>query len=121
MQEFTEAEVHGQAVHLGLIQDGEELPRQMRSRAVAALVQERRTTKAPAAEGTVPQTAREIVVQPGGSILIDGAPLPWLASQDAIDVFLRHDGSGSVRLTLLTESVQITQRKTDTSESETVS
>ncbi|KPC88259.1 hypothetical protein ADL35_05790, partial [Streptomyces sp. NRRL WC-3753] len=110
------------AVHLGLIQDGEELPRQLRSRVVASLMQERRTQKAPAAEGEPARVrlAQTIVVQPGGSILIDGEELPWFAGQDPIDVHVQHDGSGSVRLTLLADSVQITPRKPD-SESETAS
>ncbi|MEU2789012.1 hypothetical protein [Streptomyces sp. NPDC007100] len=121
MQEFTDAEIEAQAVHLGLIQDGEELPRHLRGRVVAALMEERRARKAPVAnEPARPQLAREIVVQPSGSILIDGAELPWLAGQDPIDIHVQRDGSGSVRLTLLAASVQITPRKPD-NESESAS
>jgi hypothetical protein len=75
----TDADIAAKAVQLGLIQDGDELPRQMRGRVVAALLQEQ------AAAGTgdqpEPQAAREIVVQPGGAILVDGDPFPWLVAK----------------------------------------
>ncbi|MFF0777095.1 hypothetical protein [Streptomyces sp. NPDC003720] len=99
---FTEADVTAKAVQLGLIQDGEELPRELRGKVVAALLQEE---AAPAA--AQPQLAREVVIQPNGVILVDGEPFPWLVAQEPVDVHLNPDGYSTVRMTLLASAVQI--------------
>jgi hypothetical protein len=103
--QFTEPEIRAKAVELGLIKDGGELPRSLRSRVVATLIQEAaprfRTEAAPVAE-----TMR---VQPGGSVDIDGKPFPWMVQADRIEVALEPDGSGLVRLTLPARNIQITQ------------
>lgn len=103
--QFTEPEIRAKAIELGLIKDGGELPRSMRSRIIAALIQEAaprfRTDAAPVAE-----TVR---VQPGGSVDIDGKPFPWMVQADRIEVALEPDGSGLVRLTLPARNIQITQ------------
>lgn len=101
---FTDADVAAKAVQLGLIQAGEELPRQMRGRVVAALLQE---SAAEAGGSPEPQLAREIVVQPGGAILVDGEPFPWLVAQQPMEIGLNPDGVSTVRLTLMAQAVQI--------------
>lgn len=102
---YTENDIAAKAVQLGLIEDGEELPRQMRGRVVAALLQEQ-TSSAPGAQPD-PQVAKEIVVQPGGAILVDGEPFPWLVAKQPMEIALNPDGLSTVRLTLIAEAVQI--------------
>jgi hypothetical protein len=102
---YTDADITAKAVQLGLIQDGEELPRQMRGRVVAALLQEQAASD-PESQ-LEPQVAREIVVQPGGAILVDGEPFPWLVAKQPMDIALNPDGLSTVRLTLIAEAVQI--------------
>lgn len=48
LQQFSDSELHAKAVQLGVITEGEELPREQRSRVAAALLEERRAAKAPA-------------------------------------------------------------------------
>lgn len=99
---FTEADVAAKAIQLGLIQDGEELPRELRGKIVAALLQEE------AAPATAePQLAQEIVLQPGGVILVDGEPFPWLVAKEPVDVRVDPEGVSTVRMTLLANAVQI--------------
>lgn len=118
MQEFTDAEVAAKAVKLGVIDDGQELPRNQRGRIVALLMQER--LSAPAEEPTptpqAPQLAREVLIQPGGAITIDGAPFPWLVAAEPMDIRLSPspNGDSTVRLTLLAESVQIIKPESET-------
>jgi hypothetical protein len=102
---YTDADIAAKAVQLGLIHDGEELPRQMRGRVVAALLKDH-VPRDPA-EQAEPQAAREIVVQPGGAILVDGEPFPWLVAKQAMEIALNPDGLSTVRLTLIAEAVQI--------------
>jgi hypothetical protein len=102
---YTDADIAAKAVQLGLIQDGEELPRQMRGRVVAALLQEQ-TASDPGTQPE-PQVAKEIVVQPGGVILVDGEPFPWLVAKQPMEIALNPDGLSTVRLTLIAEAVQI--------------
>jgi hypothetical protein len=102
---YTDADIAAKAVQLGLIQDGEELPRQMRGRVVAALLQERAASNT--GEQPEPQVAKEIVVQPGGAVLVDGEPFPWLVAKQPMDIALNPDGLSTVRLTLIAEAVQI--------------
>lgn len=109
MQEFTDQEIQAKAERLGVIQPGEELPRHHRSRVVAVLMQERRALGAPTDDGAPrePLLAQRIVIQPGGAITVDGRPFPWIVQAEDMAVTLHPDGSGLVRLTLPTRSVQI--------------
>lgn len=100
---YTDADIAAKAVQLGLIQEGEELPRNLRGKVVAALMQEE---TAPTAR-TEPRLAAEIVLQPNGAILVDGEPFPWLVAQEPVDVHLDPDGISTVRMTLLANAVQI--------------
>lgn len=106
LQQFTDAELHAKAVELGLIYESQELPRNLRSRMAAALLEERRAV-ARHEQPDEPVCAKEIVVQPGGVILIDGEPFPWLVAKEPIQVGLNPDGISTVRLTLFAEAVQI--------------
>ncbi|MGY4902571.1 hypothetical protein [Streptomyces sp. 900116325] len=106
MLQYTDQDIHAKAVELGLIYDSQELPRNLRSRVIAALAEEQRT-RAPRATGPEPKVAGEIVVQPRGPILIDGEPLPWLVTTEPMDIRLADDGSGTVRLTLAANTIQI--------------
>jgi hypothetical protein len=101
---YTDADIAAKAVELGLISDGEPLPRELRGKVVAALLQEQ---AAPAAAAAEPQLAKEIVIQPNGLILVDGESFPWLVAQEPVDVRLNPDGVSTVRMTLLAGAVQI--------------
>lgn len=100
----TEADIARKAVDLGVIKAGQPVPAGVRSRVVAALLQE----QMPRADATVVPVAQSIVVQPGGGITVDGRPFPWVIQAETIEVTLAPDGSGLVRLTIPTQSVQIT-------------
>lgn len=102
---FTDDDIQAKAEQLGLVQPGQELPRNLRSKAVAALAAERRR---PARAEDVP-LAQAIVVQPGGDITVDGRPFPWVVQADRIEVTLGPDGAGMVRLTIPAANVQITE------------
>lgn len=102
---YTDSDITAKAVQLGLIRDGDEMPRQLRGRVVAALLQEQATPGA--GEQPEPQVAKEIVVQPGGAIVIDGEPFPWLVAKQPMEIALNPDGLSTVRLTLIAEAVQI--------------
>ena len=101
--QLDEADLHAKAVELGLIYASQELPANLRSRVAVALLQERTARDG----GGEPQLAKEIVIQPNGSILVDGEPLPWLVANEAMDIHLNPGGPSSVRMTLLAEAVQI--------------
>lgn len=103
--QYTDADIAAKAVQLGLIEDGADLPRQLRGKVVAALLQEQ--TAAASDPAAQPQLAREIVVQPGGVILVDGEPFPWLVAQQPMEIGLNPDGISTVRLTLMAQAVQI--------------
>ncbi|MFD8919460.1 hypothetical protein ACFV0Y_16775 [Streptomyces sp. NPDC059569] len=109
---ISDDEIHAQAVRLGLIKDGAELPRHLRSRAAAALAAGRQRPSTPA---EVP-IAQSIVIQPGGDIQIDGKPFPWVVQADQMEVTLSPDGAGLVRLTLPALNVQILKPATPESE-----
>ncbi|MFE5853538.1 hypothetical protein ACFQ61_10040 [Streptomyces sp. NPDC056500] len=100
----TDAEITAKAIDLGVIQPGEQVPPQQRSRIVAAILQD----KKPRTRAANVPVAQTIVVQPGSGIDIDGRPFPWVIQADAIEVTLDPSGSGLVRLTIPTLSVQIT-------------
>lgn len=102
--QFTDDQIRAKAAELGLIGEGEDMPRHLRGRVVAAMVAESPQVKASA---PVP-VARQIVVQPGGGIDVDGCPFPWVVQADQIEVSLQPDGSGMVRLTIPAHNVQIT-------------
>lgn len=109
---FTDEEIRAQAIRLGLIEDGHALPRNLRSRAVAALAAEQRRP-ATKADATI---AQSIVIEPGGDVTVDGKPFPWVLQAEQMDVTLSPDGAGMVRLTLPALNIQI--RKPATPESE---
>lgn len=113
--QIDEAALKAKAVELGVIKDGEALPRHERSRVAAALIagdQQRPAVPEPVC-------AKEIVVQPGGAITVDGEPFPWLVARTPMEIGLNPEGISTVRLTLLAESVQVLKPKPNsTSESE---
>jgi hypothetical protein len=109
---FTDVEIHAQAVRLGLIKDGHELPRHLRSRVVASLLADQQR---PAKQAEVP-IAQSIVIQPGGDIHIDGKPFPWIIQAEQMAVTLSPDGAGLVTLTLPALNVQILKPATPESE-----
>lgn len=102
---YSDTELQAKAEQLGLVDAGTPLPRHLRSRVVAALAAE---AARPATVEAVP-VAREIVVQPGGDIRVDGKPFPWVIQADRVEVSLEPDGSGMVRLTIPTHNIQITK------------
>lgn len=101
---YTDQQIHDKAVSLGLIQDGADLPRHLRGRVVAAMAAGDAAGRRPPVE---PQLAQEIVIQPGGAILVDGEPFPWLVAGEPMTISLDPDGISTVRLTLLASAVQI--------------
>lgn len=104
--QFTELDIRAKAVQLGLIRDGDELPRDQRSKVVAVLLDEA-ANASPRRTGPEPQLAKEIVIQPGGAIIVDGEPFPWLVSTQPMEIGLDPDGVSTVRFTLLAQAVQI--------------
>jgi hypothetical protein len=103
---FSDDDLCRKAVHLGLIKDGEDLPRHLRSRAAAALVQETNSGTT-GKEHARPQLAREITIQPGGAVLVDGEPFPWLIAKQPMEINLNPDGVSTVRMTLLADRIQV--------------
>lgn len=104
--QFSDDDIKAKAAELGLMSKGADLPRHLRSRVVAALLQEA-ASAAPGQVASEPELANEIVIQPGGTILIDGEPFPWLVAKQAMEIGLDPGGISTVRLTLMTNSVQI--------------
>lgn len=100
---YTDDDIAAKAVQLGLIEQGEPLPRHLRGRVVASMLQEQAPTEAAAD----PEIADEIVIQPSGVILVDGAPFPWLVAKEPIDVRVDPEGVSTVRMTLFANTVQI--------------
>lgn len=101
--QVSDEAIKARAVELGLIDPGEPLPRQLRSRVVAAMAEPGSPSAAPA----TPRLAREVVIQPGGTVLVDGEPFPWLVGRQPMEITLQHDGVSTVRFTLLAAAVQI--------------
>lgn len=120
LQHFQPAEVQAKAEQLGIVEPGEPVPTAMLNKVKAALVEERRAAapKKPAAAETRP--AKSIVIEPGGSILVDGEPFPWLVARTPMEIGLAPDSAGisTVRLTLLADCVQVLKPVTDSTESE---
>ncbi|MEU4256265.1 hypothetical protein AB0B42_00705 [Streptomyces fradiae] len=106
----TDADVARKAQELGLIKEGEALPAHLRSRVVAALLQEQAPRARAAADVPLAQSIR---VQPGTGVEIDGRPFPWLIQAETIEVVLDPSGSGLVRLTIPTQSVEITKNESE--------
>lgn len=104
--QISDDDITAKAVHLGLIREGEPLPRHQRSRVVAALLREAASAD-PKQAAREPELATEIVIQPGGVILINGEPFPWLVARQAMEIGLDPDDISTVRLTLMAKSVQI--------------
>ncbi|MDX2694949.1 hypothetical protein [Streptomyces ipomoeae] len=110
LQEFTAAELNAKAVELGIITQGEFLPNRHRSKVAAALIEERRAA-ARQEQTPEPVCAKEIVVQPGGQVLVDGEPFPWLIANQPMEISLNPSGVSTVRLTLMAEAVQVLKPK----------
>ncbi|MDX3294607.1 hypothetical protein PV569_12915 [Streptomyces scabiei] len=116
--QFTDVELRTKAVEIGLIQAGQPIPTAaMASKVKAAIVEERRTAARQEKEPE-PQCAKEIVVEPGGAILVDGEPFPWLIARQPMEIGLNPEGISTVRLTLLAEAVQVLKPKPSKNESE---
>ncbi|MEU6768507.1 hypothetical protein ABZ916_39115 [Streptomyces sp. NPDC046853] len=109
---FTDAEIQAKAEQLGLVDAGTPLPRNQRSRVVAALAAEKRR---PAQQAEVP-IAQSIVIEPGGEVTVDDKPFPWVLQAERMEVTLSPDGAGMVRLTMPALNIQI--RKPNIPESE---
>lgn len=101
---YTDQQIHDKAVSLGLVHDGADLPRHLRGKVVAAMAYGDAAEQQQAPE---PQLAQEIAIQPGGTILIDGEPFPWLVAGQPMDICLNPDGVSTVRLTLMAATVQV--------------
>lgn len=106
---ISDSDIQAKALELGLIQPGEPVPANVRSRIVAALLAE----QAPRAAAADVPVAKNISVQPGASVMVDGNPFPWVVQADAIEVTIAPDGSGLVRLTIPTLSVEITKSESE--------
>ncbi|MBT2467858.1 hypothetical protein J7E97_08215 [Streptomyces sp. ISL-66] len=105
---YTEQEIREQAFHLGLIGDRQaDVPRNLRSKVIATLVEGNRPSEAPSPRE--PQLAQAVVIQPGGTVLVDGEPFPWLIARQPMEISLDPEGISTVRLTLMAASVQIVQ------------
>lgn len=104
--QFTDEQIHDKAVELQLIYPSQELPRNLRSHVVSALIQQE-AQGGRRAEGGEPQLAKEVVIQPGGAILVDGEPFPWLVTKQPMEIGLDPDGISTVRLTLMAGAVRI--------------
>ncbi|WP_030303508.1 hypothetical protein [Streptomyces katrae] len=104
---YTEQEIRAQAHRLGLIAGSQDVPRSMRSKVISTLLEaDRPPIEAPV---EAPRLAQQIVIQPGGAVLIDGSPFPWLIARHPMEISLDPDGTSTVRLTLMAGAVQIVQ------------
>lgn len=106
---ITDADIARKAAELGLIKPGEPVPANARSRVAAALMQE----QMPRVKASDVPVAQSIVVQPGAGVEVDGRPFPWVIQSDTIEVVLDPSGSGLVRLTIPTLSVEITKSESE--------
>ncbi|MCX4676695.1 hypothetical protein OG413_15530 [Streptomyces sp. NBC_01433] len=106
---ITDADIAAKAVELGVIKAGENVPPAQRSRIAAALLRE----QLPRTKRDDVPVAQSIVVQPGGGVEVDGRPFPWVIQAETIEVTLDPSGSGLVRLTIPTLSVQITKPESE--------
>jgi hypothetical protein len=103
--EFTDAEIREKAAALGIIYEGHTVPAHLRSRVVAALVEERRGTAAqPSDDG--PYIGGQITICPGATVELDGRALPAAAAPIEITVSSDRAVPSTVRLTLLAHTVQ---------------
>lgn len=112
---FTDTEIYAEAVRLGLVADGDQLPRNLRSRVVASLAGARQnpdpedtgSAAAPDA-GAEPERLPELTVYGRGRVLADGAPFPYpVIASDPIEVVARHGGPTTVRLTIAVGDVHL--------------
>lgn len=114
MLAVTEAEVYAEAVRLGLVTDGEDLPRHLRSQAVASLAA---PVPPPAAADDEPAGGRSaggppdpdavLTVYADGPVLLNGAPFPLFVAREPIEVVTRPDGQTTVRLTVVAGAVHL--------------
>jgi hypothetical protein len=104
---FTPEQIYAEAVRIGLVRDAEPLPDKLRARAAASLAAAQHAARVAAAAVTGPQVARIVTVRPGRGPLVDGKPFPWAVTDDTVQVEVRADGSGFVRLTLPALQVRV--------------
>ncbi|KOV07521.1 hypothetical protein [Streptomyces sp. XY533] len=100
---YSDQQIQDKAVELSLISAGQELPRNLRGKVVAALAAGDAAERQQAPE---PQLAGEIVIH-GNAILVDGEPFPWLVATQPMEIGLNPDGVSTVRMTLMAATVQI--------------
>ena len=110
---ITDQDIQRKAIELRLIKEGEPVPPQVRSKVAAALLQEQAHA---APRETEARLAKEIVIQPDGVILVDGELFPWLVSKQPMEIGLNPEGISTVRMTLLTDAIQIIKPEADESE-----
>lgn len=115
LQQFPEAELQAKAVELGLVAEGQDVPNAVMGKVKAAIVEDRRTAKRQDQPAAKAKCAKEIVVQPGGAVLIDGVPFPWLIAKVPMEIGLHPEGISTVRMTLLAEAVQVIKPEPNTS------
>lgn len=111
--QIDEAALKAKAVELGVIKEGEDLPRHQRSRVAAVLIADSQ----PRPAVSEPVCAKDITVR-GNEITVDGEPFPWLVAAEPMQIGLNPGGTSTVRLTLLAERVQVLKPKPDQNESE---
>jgi hypothetical protein len=116
---FTDAELRTKAMELGLIRPADPLPTaaSVRSRIKAAIVEERRAAGRSEKQAE-PVCAKEVVVQPGGQVLVDGEPFPWLIANVPMEIGLNPGGVSTVRMTLMAEAVQVPKPKQNPDQTE---
>lgn len=110
---FTPAQIHDEAVRLGLIADGQQLPQNLRSTVVASLASPSSSATEAPAVAPRPASRVEIRTGPEGFVTIDGHPFPWLIAPEQIAVTLEPDGSGTVRLAIQADAVTINSPQKD--------
>ncbi|MFJ1581785.1 hypothetical protein ACIOC1_00410 [Streptomyces sp. NPDC088197] len=100
MLSFPDAEIHAEALRLGLISDGDELPRHLRSQAVASLAAEEPVDTGPDDEPPVPVPGGDLIIA-GDRVLLDGQPFSLPVTTEPVEITARHGGPTTVRLTVV--------------------
>jgi hypothetical protein len=110
---FTPDQIHAEAIRLGLINAGQQLPQNLRSTVVASLATASRLAVEMPPTAPRPASTVEIHTGPDGFVTIDGRPFPWLIAPEQIAVTLNPDGSGTVRLAIEAGAVTINSTPKD--------
>jgi hypothetical protein len=112
MLSFTDDQLQAEAVRLGLIGDGDELPQHLRSQVAAQLA-------APPADSAADDEPAARV--PGGEliiaadrVLLDGQRFPLTVTTDPVEITARHGGQTTVRLTVVVGACHVLAVTTDT-------